>query len=133
VNSIPSVSTVSSRAPRSSWPGRPRWTISALDDLHVAARQDGDAVPGLLTQHRRAVARGGKRGVRKLRVVELQLLESHHIGTALLEPAHDELEPRAQAVDVPRGQSHRPSVPDPAPCGQVYFRFEAKPADPLRG
>ena len=62
--------------------------------------------------HGGLVAGSLERGVGKLLVAELQLLQAHQVGLALAQPVQHEVEAGPQAVHVPGRRAHRAMVPE---------------------
>ena len=77
--------------------------------------QDGHAVPGLGRMDRRPVAPRPELGMREEVLVHLQLLQSHEVGTAGIEPVKNVVESGPKPVDVPGGDPHACS-----PAASVY-------------
>ena len=73
------------------------------------ARQDGDAVPGLLAAPDRAVAGLVDGAERKVLVGRLQLLQANDVGLCLLQPSQQVRQPPIDIVDVERGDLHTPA------------------------
>src|SRR6516165_10920515 len=79
-------------------------------DRLAAARQDGDAVPGLLAAPHGAVARLLNRGLGEFAVGGLKLLQCYDVGLCGAEPADQTTEPLVHIVDVVGRYLHRPSL-----------------------
>ena len=73
------------------------------------AREDSDAVPGLLAAHGGVVAEFLERRDRDVVGGRLEFLEADDIGPPRLEPVDQEVEARSQAVDVPGGDQQAAS------------------------
>src|SRR5215471_15729970 len=79
-------------------------------DRLAAARQDGDAVPGLLAAPHSAVARLLDRGLGEFAVGGLKLLQRDNVGLFGAQPADQTTEPLVHVVDVEGRYLHRPSL-----------------------
>ena len=79
-------------------------------DRLAAARQDGNAVPGLLAAPHGAVARLLNRGLGEFAVGGLKLLQRDDVGLFGAQPADQITEPLVHVVDVEGRYLHRPSL-----------------------
>ena len=75
--------------------------------LALAAREQRDAVPALLSDPGAAIAGGLDLRARKLRIGRLDLLQLDNIGPGRVEPRQQLHEALAKVVDVPGRDSHR--------------------------
>src|SRR6516165_7977836 len=92
-------------------------------DRLAAARQDGDAVPGLLAAPHGAVTRLLNRGLGEFAVGGFKLLQRDDVGLFGAQPADQITEPLVHVVDVESRYLHRPTIterfPPRAACGVV--------------
>ena len=77
--------------------------------LHVverAAGQDRDTVVSLLPRKCSRITRGRQFVARKFRVLELKLLQAHHVRLRGVQPVDEMAEANLEGIDVPGGQLH---------------------------
>src|SRR5580658_8417418 len=75
-----------------------------------AAREDGDAVPALLTVPDHAVSRIADRRLGEVLLRRLQLLQAHDVRGLLVQPAQEVRQPGGDSVDVIGDDPHGPAM-----------------------
>src|SRR3954469_8941891 len=83
----------------------------ARQDGFLAARENGDAVPGFLPAPHRAIARLAERIDGKFRVGGLELLQAGDVGPRRLEPLQQVRQPPVHVVDVEGRDLHTGTTP----------------------
>jgi hypothetical protein len=83
----------------------------------TVARQDGDAVPGLLAAPDRVVASLAQRRHREVGIGTFELLQAHDVRPGFLQPSQQVGQPAIDVVDIEGGNFHDKSFEPPARAG----------------